>query len=74
MDHGLPHLPNGLTRCRQLTDDEGLTMVDDPKTLVSTEWLQAHLKDPDLRILDGSYYLPQMGRDPRAEYDIKLLF
>lgn len=45
-------------------------MVDDPKTLVSTEWLQAHLKDPDLRILDGSYYLPQMGRDSRAEYDI----
>ena len=44
-------------------------MQDDPKTLVTTEWLHAHLKDPDLRILDGSYYLPQMGRDPRAEYD-----
>ena len=44
-------------------------MQDDPKTLISTEWLHAHLKDPDLRILDGSYYLPQMGRDPRAEYD-----
>ena len=44
-------------------------MQDDLKTLVSTEWLHAHLKDPDLRILDGSYYLPQMGRDPRAEYD-----
>ena len=44
-------------------------MQDDPKTLVSTEWLHAHLKDPDLRILDGSYHLPQMGRDPRAEYD-----
>ena len=44
-------------------------MQDDPKTLVSTEWLHAHIKDPDLRILDGSYYLPQMGRDPRAEYD-----
>ena len=44
-------------------------MQDDPKTLVSTEWLHAHLKDSDLRILDGSYYLPQMGRDPRAEYD-----
>ena len=44
-------------------------MQDDPKTLVSTEWLHAHLKDPDLRILDGSYYLPQMGRDPRSEYD-----
>jgi thiosulfate/3-mercaptopyruvate sulfurtransferase len=45
-------------------------MLDDPKTLVSTEWLHAHLKDPDLRILDGSYYLPQMARDPRAEYDV----
>ena len=44
-------------------------MLDDPKTLVSTEWLHAHLKDPDLRILDGSYYLPQMARDPRAEYE-----
>ncbi|WP_170461242.1 3-mercaptopyruvate sulfurtransferase [Ruegeria arenilitoris] len=44
-------------------------MLDDPKTLVSTEWLAAHLKDPDLRILDASWYLPQQGRDARAEYD-----
>ena len=44
-------------------------MQDDPKTLVSTEWLAAHLKDPDLRILDGSWYLPQQGRDAKAEYD-----
>ncbi|MEM8728273.1 MAG: 3-mercaptopyruvate sulfurtransferase [Pseudomonadota bacterium] len=44
-------------------------MQDDPKTLVSTDWLAAHLKDPDLRILDGSYYLPAMGRDARAEYE-----
>ncbi len=44
-------------------------MQDDPKTLVSTEWLAAHLKDPDLRILDGSWYLPQQARDAKAEYD-----
>ncbi|MHA6264733.1 3-mercaptopyruvate sulfurtransferase [Arenibacterium sp. CAU 1754] len=42
---------------------------DDPKTLVSTDWLAAHLKDPDLRVLDGSWYLPDAGRDPKAEYD-----
>lgn len=42
---------------------------DDPKTLVSTDWLAAHLGDPDLRILDGSWYLPDMGRDGRAEYN-----
>lgn len=42
---------------------------DDPKTLVSTEWLAAHLKDPDLRVIDGSWYLPSMERNARAEYD-----
>ena len=44
-------------------------MKDDPKTLVSTDWLAAHLSDPDLRVLDGSYYLPDAGRDAKAEYD-----
>ena len=44
-------------------------MSDDPKTLVSTDWLAAHLKNPDLRVLDGSWHLPQEGRDPRAEYE-----
>lgn len=43
--------------------------ADDPRTLVSTDWLAAHLKDPDLRILDASWYLPDMGRDARAEYE-----
>jgi thiosulfate/3-mercaptopyruvate sulfurtransferase len=41
---------------------------DDPRTLVSTDWLAAHLNDPDLRVLDASYYLPDMGRDAKAEY------
>ncbi|NNK79576.1 MAG: 3-mercaptopyruvate sulfurtransferase [Litoreibacter sp.] len=44
-------------------------MVDDPKTLVSTEWLAKNMKNPDLRILDASWYLPDMKRDARAEYD-----
>ncbi|SFD02430.1 3-mercaptopyruvate sulfurtransferase [Tropicimonas isoalkanivorans] len=42
---------------------------DDPRTLVSTDWLASHLNDPDLRILDASLYLPNMNRDARAEYD-----
>ncbi|MDF1855382.1 3-mercaptopyruvate sulfurtransferase [Pseudooceanicola sp.] len=42
---------------------------DDPKTLVSTEWLAAHLKDPDLRVLDATTFLPGTGRDARAEYE-----
>src|SRR6056297_2541624 len=41
---------------------------DDPKTLVSTGWLADHLKDPDLRVLDGTWFMPAEGRDARAEY------
>ncbi|MDA9953632.1 sulfurtransferase, partial [Planktomarina sp.] len=41
---------------------------DDPKTLVSTNWLKANLKHPDLRVLDASWYLPTENRDPAAEF------
>ena len=41
---------------------------DDPKTLVSTDWLVRHLRDPDLRVLDASWYLPTQNRDAKAEY------
>ncbi|TJZ92650.1 3-mercaptopyruvate sulfurtransferase [Paracoccus gahaiensis] len=44
-------------------------MQDDPKTLVSTDWLAAHLSDPDLRIIDASWHMPASGREARAEYD-----
>lgn len=43
--------------------------TDDPKTLVSTDWLAAHLKDPDLRILDGTLFTADEGRDARAEHE-----
>jgi thiosulfate/3-mercaptopyruvate sulfurtransferase len=36
--------------------------------LVSTEWLDARLGGPGLRVVDGSWYLPASGRDPVAEY------
>ena len=36
--------------------------------LVSTQWLSDHLADPDLRILDGSWWLPAEKRSGHAEY------
>lgn len=47
-------------------------MKDDPKTLVSTEWLAAHLKDPDLRILDAS--MPPVGSGPDAKDSVKAAY
>ena len=44
------------------------TDSDDPRTLVSTGWLAAHLNDPDLRVIDATWFL-EPGRDARAEYD-----
>lgn len=35
---------------------------------VSADWLEAERKKPDLVIVDGSWYLPAMKRDGRAEY------
>lgn len=37
-------------------------------TLVSTEWLAAHLDAPDIVVVDGSYYLPTQKRDGHEEY------
>ncbi len=40
--------------------------MDNP--FVGTDWLAAHLGDPGVALLDGSWYLPAMQRDPRAEF------
>ena len=39
-----------------------------PGALVSTEWLAAHLHAPDVRVVDGSWHMPQAKRDPRREF------
>ncbi len=36
--------------------------------LVSTDWLAEHVSAPDVRIVDGSYYLPAAKRNAKAEY------
>ncbi|MYE37709.1 MAG: 3-mercaptopyruvate sulfurtransferase [Rhodobacteraceae bacterium] len=41
---------------------------DEPTRLVSTNWLAKHSQDPDLRILDASWYLPGENRNPLEEY------
>ncbi len=39
-----------------------------PAPLVSTQWLAERLGTPALVILDGSWYLPALSRNPRKEY------
>ncbi len=37
-------------------------------TIVTTEWLAAHRADPRVRIVDGSWHMPQTGRDAQREF------
>ena len=38
---------------------------------MSAEWLKANIERPDVVVLDCSWYLPAMERDPRAEHEAK---
>lgn len=37
-------------------------------TVVSTEWLAKRLGEPDLRVVDGTWHMPQLKRDAHAEF------
>jgi thiosulfate/3-mercaptopyruvate sulfurtransferase len=39
-----------------------------PNPLVSTAWLAERLDAPDIVVVDASWYLPAMNRDPEAEF------
>ena len=44
-------------------------MIDQSaKWLAETDWLAAHLDAPDVIVIDASWYLPGVPRDPREEY------
>ena len=38
------------------------------ENFVTTEWLDAHLGDPDLRVIDASWHLPTTARKGDAEF------
>ena len=41
---------------------------DADDALVTTEWLAERLGAPDVRVVDATWFLPNAGRDARAEY------
>ncbi|KAG7031002.1 Thiosulfate/3-mercaptopyruvate sulfurtransferase 1, mitochondrial [Cucurbita argyrosperma subsp. argyrosperma] len=42
--------------------------TDDP--VVSPDWLHSNLKQPDLKVLDASWYMPDEQRNPIQEYQV----
>ncbi|XP_072953986.1 thiosulfate/3-mercaptopyruvate sulfurtransferase 1, mitochondrial-like isoform X1 [Typha angustifolia] len=39
-------------------------------SVVSAEWLHARLGDPDVKVLDASWYMPDEQKDPFQEYQV----
>jgi thiosulfate/3-mercaptopyruvate sulfurtransferase len=42
--------------------------IDNQSPLVSTDWLATKLGSPNLVVFDASFFLPNQGRDAKAEY------
>ena len=42
--------------------------VNDTNTLVTTQWLDTHIGSANLKLIDASWYLPNMQRNAYAEY------
>ena len=43
-------------------------LVDNVHTLVSPQWLNSHIDDANLKLIDASWYLPDMQRNAHSEY------
>lgn len=44
-------------------------MSETSRFIVTADWLEEHLHDPGLIVIDGSWYLPAQGRNAREEYN-----
>jgi thiosulfate/3-mercaptopyruvate sulfurtransferase len=42
-----------------------------PGPVVTTDWLAQNLNQPNLRVVDGTYFLPHLKRDAGAEFQAK---
>jgi thiosulfate/3-mercaptopyruvate sulfurtransferase len=51
-----------------LRPDDSFAPSPTSRWLVSTDWLADHLRDRNLTVVDGSYFLPMQQRDALAEY------
>ncbi|PIA37813.1 hypothetical protein AQUCO_03000387v1 [Aquilegia coerulea] len=64
----------GLVRCimtsTRATADFATQSSSTNEPVVSVDWLHANLKDPDVKVLDASWYMPDEKRNPFQEYQV----
>ncbi|CAL4905223.1 unnamed protein product [Urochloa decumbens] len=76
---GAPPLASGAfgitARCNAtsssaVSEAAGVHVLPRTEPVVSPEWLHANLKDPDVKVLDASWYMPAEQRNPLQEYQV----
>ncbi|KAG9153236.1 hypothetical protein Leryth_026162 [Lithospermum erythrorhizon] len=45
-------------------------MMSTNEPIVSVDWLHASLGEPDIKVLDASFYMPNERRNPLQEYQV----
>ncbi|EES16326.2 thiosulfate/3-mercaptopyruvate sulfurtransferase 2 isoform X1 [Sorghum bicolor] len=53
-----------------VSEAAGVHTLPRTEPVVSAEWLHANLKDPDVKVLDASWYMPAEQRNPLQEYQV----
>ncbi|KAJ4770973.1 Sulfurtransferase [Rhynchospora pubera] len=48
----------------------GIHSLTTTDPVVSADWLHANLKEPDVKVLDASWYMPDEQRNPLQEYQV----
>lgn len=54
----------------QTRADYSTQSVSTSEPVVSVDWLHSNLKEPDLKVLDASWYMPDEQRNPIQEYQV----
>ncbi|KAF0919466.1 hypothetical protein E2562_029467 [Oryza meyeriana var. granulata] len=64
-----PHRSRSAGGSTTRQDQPRAPMAEDD-SVVSAQWLHEHLGQPDVKVLDASWYMPVENRDPWQEYQV----
>ncbi|RVW24022.1 Thiosulfate/3-mercaptopyruvate sulfurtransferase 1, mitochondrial [Vitis vinifera] len=72
----LVYRSSGFSTCAMASSTSGTRSsfstqsVSPNEPVVSVDWLHANIREPDLKVLDASWYMPDEQRNPLQEYQV----
>uniref|UniRef100_A0A5B6YS79 Sulfurtransferase n=1 Tax=Davidia involucrata TaxID=16924 RepID=A0A5B6YS79_DAVIN len=72
----LTHKTSGFVSCHMASSVAGSKVsfstqsISTNEPVVSVDWLHANLREPEMKVLDASWYMPDEQRNPLQEYQV----